>query len=136
MKRMLIVSLLLAGCVQLPQTPADTEAKKFQVPSNQSAVYVVRAPMDSWEASSLSLGNAPITTQRGTYYRWDVAPGTHRVSGFWSESLTLTTAPGKAYFLEYTVIGDPHDGGVQLTRVRQINEQAGRQLVMSSELVR
>ena len=135
MKRMLITALLLAGCAQLPPSPQDIQAKKFQATPDKAVIYVVRTPMDSWEPSSLSLGNAQITTHRGTYYRWEVAPGTHRVTGFGVESVTLTTTPGRIYFLEHTVIGDPDDGGVQSTRLREIGDQAGRRLVMYSQLL-
>lgn len=137
MKKPLIAALLLlAGCVQLPPSPADIEAKKFQVLPGQAAVYVVRTPMDSWEMSPVSLAGRQVGTYRGTYYRWDVAPGTHHVYGEVPGSVALNTVAGKAYFVEHTVIGDPHDGGVQLVRLREIGEQAGRQLVTSSELVR
>ena len=137
MRTMLVAALLLAGCAQLPPSPEDIQAKKFQIPSDKSAIYVVRTPMDSSEPGSLALGNSQITTHRGTYYRWEVAPGTHRVSGlgFGVESVTLTTTPGRIYFLEHTVIGDPDDGGVQSTRIRVIGDQAGRNLVTRSQLL-
>ena len=93
--------------------------------------------MDSSEASGLMLdGVGQLTTYRGTYYRWEVAPGTHRVAGFGSavESVTLTTTPGRIYFLEHTVLGDKDDGGVQFTALREISDQAGRNLVMRAQL--
>jgi len=138
MWRMLVPALLLAGCAQLPPSPADIQAKTFQTRPDMSVIYVVRTPMDSLEASGLTLdGRALITTHRGTYYRWEVAPGTHRVAGFGFgvESMTLTTAPGKIYFLEHTVLGDRDDGGVTNVRLREIGDQAGRNLVMHSQLL-
>jgi len=135
MRTMLVAALLLAGCTQLPPSPQDIQAKKFQTTPDKAVIYVVRTPMDSWEPSSLSLGNAQITTHRGTYYRWEVAPGTHRVAGFSVESVTLTTTAGRIYFLEHTVLGDPDDGGIQLTRLREVGDQAGRRLVMYSQLL-
>jgi hypothetical protein len=74
-------------------------------------------------------------TLAGTYYRWEVAPGAHRVAGFASasESVTLTTAPGGIYFLEHTVLGNPRDGA-QITRLRQIGAPEGRALVARSQL--
>lgn len=136
MRTMLIAALLLAGCAQLPPSAEDIQAKKFQVPSDRSAVYIVRTPMDSPEHGPVSLGNSQIATHRGTYYRWEVAPGTHRVSGFAAGAVTVTTAPGKIYFVEHTVLGDPDDGGIQTVRLREIGEQAGRSLVMNSQLLR
>lgn len=138
MWRMLVPALLLAGCVQLPPSAEDIQAKKFQILPDKSVIYVVRTPMDSIEPSGLSFdGHASITTYRGTYYRWEVAPGTHRVAGIASanESVILTTTSGRIYFLEHTVRGDPDDGGVQSTALREIGDQAGRNLVMKSQLV-
>jgi hypothetical protein len=139
MWRVLSIALLLAGCAQLPPTQADIQAKRFESVADKAVIYVVRTPMDSWESSSLLLdGNAQITTHRGTYYRWEVTPGTHRVSGFGfgDESVVLAAALGKIYFLEHTVLGDRDDGGVIGVRLREIGDQAGRTLVAHAELVR
>lgn len=138
MWRVLSIALLLAGCAQLPQTQADIQAKRFESVADKSVIYVVRTPMDSWEASSLLLDNSQISTQRGTYYRWEVTPGAHRITGFGfgSESVTLNTTPGKIYFLEHTVLADRDDGGVILTRLREVGDQQGRTLVGYAEMLR
>ncbi len=137
MRRILPTALvLLAGCAQLPPSPEDIQARKMENLPGMSVIYIVRAPMDSHEASGLALDDhAQITTLRGTYYRWEVAPGTHRVAGYAAanESVTLTTAPGKIYFLEHTVTGTRRDGP-QSTSLREIGEPEGRALVMSSQL--
>ena len=52
------------------------------------------------------------------------------------QAVTLTAAAGSIYFLEHTVVGDPDDGGVQSTSLRQISDQAGRRLVSRSQLLR
>jgi len=137
MWRILLTTLLLAGCAQLPPTPQDIQAKTFTSVPDRAVIYVVRTPMDSFEASGLSLGDsAQITTLPGTYYRWEVTPGMHQVTGFASanESVTLTTAPGRIYFLEHTVRGTRRSG-VQSTSLRQIDERNGRAMVMQSQLL-
>jgi hypothetical protein len=137
MWRILLTALLLAGCAQVPPSAADIQAKKFESVPDQSIIYVVRTPMDSNEVSGLSLdGRGQITTYRGTYYRWEVAPGTHRVAGIGraNESVTLTTAPGRIYFLEHSVRGTPLTGAT-ITSLRQIGEQEGRALVTQSQAV-
>lgn len=129
--------LLLAGCVQLPPTPEDLQAKQMESLPDMSVIYVVRTPMDSHEVSGLTLDSRdPITTFRGTYFRWVVAPGSHRVAGYAAanEEVTLTTAPGKIYFLEHTVRGSPRSGALS-TWLREIGEQDGRALVMNSQLL-
>ena len=137
MWRILLTALLLAGCAQLPPSPQDIQAKRFEPLPDKVAIYVVRTPMDSREASGLILDDsAQITTHPRTYYRWEVTPGLHRVAGFASahESVTLTTAAGKIYFLEHTVIGTRRSGP-QYTSLRQIDERDGRALVMQAQLL-
>jgi len=137
MWRIVLTALFLAGCVQLPPTPQDLDAKKFEAVPGKSVIYVVRSPMDSREASGLALDELQqITTFGGTYYRWEVAPGTHRIAGVGraNESVTLTTAPGSIYFLEHTVRGTERSGP-QVTSLRQINERDGRAMVLRSQLL-
>jgi len=137
MWRILLTALVLAGCVQLPPSPEDLRAKKFESLPDKSVIYIVRAAMDSYEASGLALDDrAQITTYGGTNYRWEVAPGTHRIAGIAAanESVTLSTAPGRIYFLEHTVLGTPRSGP-QFTNLRQIGEQEGRTLVVRSQLL-
>jgi hypothetical protein len=138
MWRVLLMALLLAGCAQLPPTQADIQAKRFESVADKSVIYVVRTPMDSWESSGVALDNAQISTHRGTYYRWEVPPGTHRVAGtgFGTAAVTLTTAAGKIYFVEHTVLGDKDDGGVTNTRLKAIDDQYGRALVAHAEILR
>src|SRR5687768_11945739 len=139
MWRMFAIAMLFAGCVQLPPTPEDIQARKFESVPGKSVIYVVRQLVDSDEGRTLLLDDRMmITTYRGTYYRWEVEPGTHRVAGFaWgNESVTLNTAPGRIYFLEHTVLADRHDGGVQVTALREVDDQAGRTLVMRAQLLR
>ena len=137
MWRILLTALLLAGCVQLPPTPEDIQARKMESLPDRSVIYIVRSAMDSREISGLVLDDhVQIATLGGTYYRWEVASGMHRVAGYAAahESVTLTTAPGKIYFLEHTVIGTRRSGP-QSTGLREIGEQDGRALVMRSQLL-
>lgn len=139
MYRVMLAAVFVVGCAQLPPTPQDVQAKRFEPVPGQSVIYVVRSQLDSSEPQSLMLdGHATVTTLPGTYYRWEVPPGRHHIEGFafGNESVVLTTEPGGVYFLEHTVIGDPHDGGVQLTALRRVADEYGRKLVMRSQLVR
>lgn len=137
MWRGLSVAILLAGCVQLPPSPQDLQAKRFEPVPAKAVIYVVRTPMDSREASGLALDESgPITTRPGTYYRWEVTPGLHRVAGFAAanESVTLATEAGKIYFLQHTVLGTVRSGP-QFTSLRQIDERDGRALVMRAQIL-
>jgi hypothetical protein len=137
MWRILLTALLLASCAQLPPSPQDIQAKKFAPVPDKAVIYIVRTPLDSFQASGLWLGDRrQITTLPGTYYRWEVTPGVHRVAGYaWAnESVTLTTAAGRIYFLEHTVLGSPQSGP-QFTSLRQIDERDGRTLVTRAQLL-
>lgn len=139
MSRILLAAfaLVLAGCVQLPPTPQDIQARKFQSLPDKAVIYIVRTPMDSFEASGLTLDDiGMITTHAGTYYRWEVTPGIHRVAGYGpaNESITVTAAAGRIYFFEHTVRGTLRSGP-QVTSIRQIDEREGRILVSRSRLL-
>jgi hypothetical protein len=79
-----VVLVLLAGCVQLPPTPADIQAKKFEALPDKAVIYLVRAYPDFTDmAATIWLGESVmITTYPGTYYRWEVDPGAHRITGY------------------------------------------------------
>ena len=135
-RNIVLALLLVGGCAQLPAGPQYLRDTVFETIPDRSVIYVVRTPFDSRESSGLILDEkVQFTTLAGTHYRWEVAPGTHRVAGFASasESVMLTTAPGGIYFLEHTVRGNPRDG-VLLTSLRQVEPQRGRALVAQSQL--
>jgi len=129
-----LIALLLAGCTPLPLTPEDIQARKFESVPDKAAIYIVRATKDSKQVGSLLLDDTgPISTYRNAYYRWEVAPGKHRIAGFAGENavITLDTEPGKLYFVEHTVMGG-WKTGVTFTFLNRIDEQRGRSMVLNS----
>jgi hypothetical protein len=98
-----IVLILLAGCAQLPPTPADIQAKKFEAVPGQAVIYLVRDYPDfSDNAATLWLGESVmITTYPGTYYRWEVAPGAHRIAGYGSDigAIIVQAEAGRIYYV-------------------------------------
>jgi hypothetical protein len=135
MWRILLV-VLIAGCAQLPPTPQDIQAKKFEPVAGKAVIYIARTPMDSNEAGAVLLDdNAQVTTYSGTYYRWEVAPGLHRITGYAGESgqVQINAQAGKIYFVRHTVFGTRRSGWMN-TYLQQISEQEGRKLVMESKL--
>ena len=140
MRRILIPVLLLAACAQLPPSAEDIQAKKFEAVPGKSVIYVARQAVDSDAGRSLLLDErASITTFRGTYYRWEVEPGTHRITGFGaggSENVTLSTAPGKIYFLQHTVMTHLSNSSPILSTLREVDDQTGRNLVSRATLLK
>lgn len=102
--RGLAFALLLAGCVQLPPTPLDLQAKKFEAVPDRAVIYLVRDYPDfSDRSATIWVGDqVTITTYPGTYYRWEVAPGTHRIAGYASDigTITLQAEPNRIYFVK------------------------------------
>ena len=98
-----LIAILLAGCVQLAPAPQDLQAKKFEAVPDKAVIYLVRDYPDfSDAAATIWLGDAAmITTYPGTYYRWEVAPGTHRVTGYGPDigAIIVETERGRIYFV-------------------------------------
>lgn len=126
----------LGGCVQLPPSPADIEAKRFQSIPDKAVIYVVRGPVDSDEAGVLMLDDqVSITTLRGTYHRWEVAPGPHKIEGVGASSirLNLNAESGRIYYFLHTVFGTMRTGATSAA-LQPIDEARGRALVSQATL--
>lgn len=99
----LVVLALLAGCAQLPPSPADIQAKKFEALPDKAVIYLVRAYPDfSDNAATIWLGDSiMITTYPGTYYRWEVDPGSHRINGYGPDigAIVVQAEAGRIYYV-------------------------------------
>jgi hypothetical protein len=102
-----LAALAFAGCVQLPPTPADIEAKRFELAPGKSVIYLVRDDPDFTDiGSSVMLDDTLMgTTYPGTFFRWVVEPGSHQVRGFAGDSgsYSFATAPDRMYFVQQRV---------------------------------
>jgi hypothetical protein len=137
MWRYLIVAALLAGCAQLPPSPQDIEAKKFESIPGKAAIYVVRDPMSVELGAPLSLGQgAQITLFAGNYHRWVVESGSHTIAsiGVGTATITIQAEAGKIYFVHYRVDGNMRIGVVG-GAMELMNDQAGRALVKQAVLL-
>jgi hypothetical protein len=138
MWRILFAALLLAGCEQLPPSPQDIQAKRFEALPGKAVIYVVRTPMDSLESAGLSLDYASqITTYPGTYWRWETEPGAHRVAsyGWGTAEVNVNAEAGKIYFIRHTVMGHWRSGPQQ-SWLQPLSDQDGRVLVTQSQMIR
>ena len=140
MRRVLLAFYLalLGACAQLPPSPQELEAKRFEAVPHKAVIYIVRQPMDSTEYGALLMDTGEqVTLFPGTFYRWEVPAGTRRISGLgpWNVLYSLEVQPGRIYFLRYTVAGTPRMGPI-LAGLQSIGEQQGRSLVQQAELVR
>lgn len=134
MRRALLILLLLAGCQQLPLTPADVEARKFEPVPGKAVIYLVRDTADFSDAQTqIQVGDKQIYTNPGTYYRWVVPAGKHSIRGFGADSgaITVQVEPGRTYFIQQSVMGTR----VPSSSFQTVSEAAGRAVVQRSVLV-
>jgi hypothetical protein len=135
MWRTLVLAMTLAGCVQLPPHPQDAQAKQFQSVPDKAVIYVVRNDPDiNWQPAPLVLdGGGGVTTYPGTFIRWEVAPGPHRITGLSGDGglITLNTAAGKVYFVRQTVLGF----GSPSSNLQTVSESDGRAVAMRGQVI-
>ncbi len=106
---MVALILTLAGCQQLPLTPEDIQARKFEAVPDKAVIYLLRDDPDfSGTEARVDLGdNVNLRTYPGTYYRWEVPPGTHRIMSFGGDTgqIRVQAERGKVYFVQQRVAG-------------------------------
>lgn len=133
----LVMALTLAGCQQLPPSPQDIEAKKFESIPGKAAIYVVRDPFSAGVGAAVWLDHgAQITLFEGNYYHWVVEPGSHTIAaiGVSSASITIQAQAGKIYFVHYRVEGSTRTGVVS-SALELVGDQSGRALVRQAVLL-
>ena len=101
-----------------------------------SVIYIVRdIPDHNNVPATLSLDERmSVTTYEGTYYRWEVPPGEHRIAGMFADNgrITLQTQADRIYyvqqwtrpFLQYA-----------MSYFRPVEEQQARAVIARSTLV-
>jgi hypothetical protein len=103
---LLLSAVVLAGCgTPMPLTPADVQARRMEAPpSGMGVIYLVRQDPDHNRVpATITLGDkATITTYPGTYYRWEVPPGRHQISGAFADigTITVQVEPGQTYYVQ------------------------------------
>jgi hypothetical protein len=136
-KYLILFILLFSGCAQLPPTPEDIQAKRFEPVADKAVIYIVRSAVDSPTAAAISLsGVGMIATHPGTYYRWEVTPGTQRIDAFGASTaaVTLHTQPGKIYFVVHTSLGSFRSGSLQQW-LEITDEKTGRAMVSRATML-
>jgi uncharacterized protein DUF2846 len=132
MWRALVVTLLLAGCIEYPPIAEDIQAKRFEPVPDKAVIYIVRDHVGTDLDLTLRLGDSGmINTYTGRYYRWEVAPGTHHITGTMEStaSITLNVEAGKIYFVRHGVVGSDASDGVQWSYLQRVDERVGRATV-------
>jgi hypothetical protein len=131
----LAIVLTLTGCQQLPLSPQDLQAKKFEAVSDKAVIYVVRDTADFSDAQTpIRIGDKLLlNTYPGTYYRWEVPAGTYVITGYGEDigTITVQVERGRIYFVQQRVTGTR----VPSSRFYLVSEAEGRAAVMRSVLL-
>jgi len=131
----LVTALTLAGCQQLPLSPEDLQAKKFQAVPDQAVIYVVRDTPDFIEIQAeIRLGDKLLLkTYPGTYHRWEVPTGKHTITGYGQDigTISVQAERGRIYFIQQPVTGMR----VASSHFDLVGEPEGRAAVMRAVLV-
>ena len=132
-----LFALLLGACAQLPPTPQDIQAKRFEAAPGKAVIYLVRMQPDlSYLTATVLLDEQMIgSTHAGTYFRLEVAPGRHRISGYAQDnaSLTLDVQADHIYFVQQIVTGAARESPHSIYQL--IPEREGRAAVARSVLI-
>ncbi|MGH9603658.1 MAG: hypothetical protein ACRD24_14865 [Terriglobales bacterium] len=139
MLRSLLVALAmagtLAGCQQLPPSPQDLQAKKFEAVPDKAVIYLVRdVPDFSSIQSQIRIGDKLLLkTYPGTYYRWEVPAGAHTITGYGEDigTITVQVEQGRIYFVQQRVTGLR----VASSHFELVGEAQGRAAVMRAVLL-
>ena len=111
------------------------QAKQFQSLPDRSVIYVVRNNPDMRPLpATLALDDTGgVTTYPGTFFRWEVQPGTHRIAGLAGDNgvITLNTQPGRVYYVRQIVTG----WRSPTSTLQLVSEQDGRPVAMRGELI-
>lgn len=134
---LIMIFMFVGGCAQIPPTPEETQAKKFESVPGKAVIYIVRGYPDLYFGhGSLGLDDKiAITMMEGNFYRWEVAPGPHLIAGKGQDMsrVTINAEAGKIYFVQHIVQGyrsTTHGGHLQL-----IPEREGRAMVQRATLL-
>jgi len=139
MLRFLLVPIFLAiaGCAQIPPSPAETQAKQFESVPGKAVIYIVRNYPDLYYGhGSLALDDTMMyTTMEGNFIRWEVAPGPHRIVGMGVDlsRMTIHAEAGKTYFVQHVVTG--FRGTTYGGSLNMLSEREGRLMVQRATLI-
>lgn len=98
----------LAACAPM-QPEGRFAAPAVQGAPGKAVIYVVRTRPDmSYLTAPIMIDDRPLgATFAGTHMRLEVAPGTHRITGYGSDigSITVNVAADRVYFVQQSVSG-------------------------------
>jgi hypothetical protein len=102
-----VLVLALAACAQLPPSPQEIEAKRFELVPGKAVIYLVRDEPDFADVGAPVMLDDQLmgSTYPGTFFRWVVEPGPHRIRGYAGDagSFSLSAGADSMYFVQQRV---------------------------------
>lgn len=134
-----VTAALLSACASVPMasTSEDQSAKSFIVPQGQSNIYVYRSEtLGAAVKMPVAIdGRLAGDTAAKTFILKTVEPGEHTIVSKTENdaTLTITTEPGKNYFIWQEV---KMGMWVARSKLHLVDEQKGEQAVRNCKLVK
>jgi hypothetical protein len=127
--------LALAGCVTREPSPQEIKSKRFDAVPDKAVIYLYRDRVDFVDSpASFTLDTQHQgASYRGTYFRFELAPGRHRLAGFAADigHFEFDVQAGKLYFIRHSVT---RMGRFDLSFFQMVAPEYGRQAVLQYEL--
>lgn len=138
-----IIMLLAASCASTSKTSEakSEEAKKFEIPKGKGSVYLYRTGRAVGAAGQLSVKVNNIDaggTGPGTFFRWDLKPGSYTFFSSTGESsavIQVDVEVGQMYFIRQDARLGIETGRVTMKKVaskKGKEEVSGCKLLVSS----
>jgi len=131
----LVLACGIAGCITREPSPQEIASKRFETVAGKAAVYLFRDRPDITDnAISFTLDGAHAgTTYRGTYYRFELAPGRHRFAGYAADigNFEFTVDAGAIYFIRHTAF---RLRGIDHSVFQMVPAEYGRAAVLRYEM--
>jgi hypothetical protein len=136
-----VLITVLAGCASVSKAPdkASEKAKEFSVPKDRGSVFLYRkgsaigaALQYMVKVNGIDAGG----TGPGTFFRWDLKPGTYTALSSSTESsatVQVTVEAGKMYFFEQIGrLGLTQGGRIS---INEVDEETGMDAVSGLKLL-
>jgi hypothetical protein len=129
-----VVLVSLSACTA-PKLGGNPESVRIAPPPpGKAVIYLVRSVRDwSTNASLVFHGDQWLgTTAAGVYYRMEVEPGRHRLSGYAFDqgNITIDAKAGEVYFVEHHVMGMYNRAQVMhSSEFRMVTDERAREVI-------
>ena len=135
-----LIVFFLASCASTSKAPEsiNNEAKTFAAPSDRGTVYLYRTGRVVGATGQLNVkinGNDAGGTGPGTFFKWDLKPGTYTFfssTGEASAVVQLEVKAGEIYFIRQDARMGLDTGRVSM---KEVGDSKGKKEVMNCKLL-